>query len=77
MKRILTIGLSTLIMFSVAFAQKRSTILGDAFTGAVLATDDKTREITIKFEEQGKTETFTSSPKKNWCTRCRRPFGRG
>ena len=61
MKRTLTIGFATLIIFNVAFAQKRSTILGDAFTGEVVATDDNTREITIKFEEQGKTETFTGT----------------
>ena len=45
MKRILTIGFATLIILNVAFAQKRSTILGDAFTGEVIATDDNTREI--------------------------------
>ena len=60
MKRILTIGFATLIILNVAFAQKRSTILGDAFTGEVIATDD-TREITIRFEGQGKTETFTGA----------------
>jgi len=61
MKRILTIGFATLIIFNLAFAQKRSTILGDAFTGEVVATDANTREITIKYEEQGKTETFTGT----------------
>ena len=61
MKKILTIGFATLIIFNVAFAQKRSTILGDLFTGEVVATDDNTREITIKFEQEGKTETFTGT----------------
>jgi hypothetical protein len=61
MKRILAIGFATLIIFTVASAQKRSTILGDAFTGEVVATDTNTREITIKYDEQGKTETFTGA----------------
>lgn len=61
MKRILTIGFATLIIFNLAFGQKRSTILGDAFIGEVVATDDNTREITMKYEEQGKTETFTGT----------------
>lgn len=61
MKRILTICFATLIIFTLASAQKRSTILGDAFTGEVVATDANTREITIKYEEQGKAETFTGT----------------
>jgi hypothetical protein len=59
MKRILATSFITLIIFNLVFAQKRSTILGDAWTGEVVATDDNTREITIKYEEKGKTETFT------------------
>ena len=59
MKRILITSFITLIIFNLVFAQKRSTILGDAWTGEVVTTDDSTREITIKFEEKGKTETFT------------------
>lgn len=61
MKRILTIGFTSLIIFNLAFAQKRSTILGDAFTGEVVATDDNTREISIRYEVKGKTETLTGT----------------
>ena len=61
MKRILTIGFASLIIFNLSFAQKRSTVLGDAITGEVVATDDNTREITIKYEDKGKTETFTGT----------------
>jgi len=35
-----------------------TTILGDAWTGEVVATNDSTREITIRYEDKGKTETF-------------------
>ena len=58
MKRILTFSFVTLIFFNLAFAQKRTTILGDAWTGEVVATNDSTREITIKYEYKGKIETF-------------------
>lgn len=61
MKRILTIGFGSLIIFTLSFAQKRSTILGDAFTGEVVATDHNTREITIKYDDNGKTQTFTGT----------------
>ena len=61
MKRILTICFATVIIFTLASGQKRSTVLGDAFTGEVVATDANTREITIKYEEQGKAETFTGT----------------
>lgn len=61
MKRALAAGFVALVAFSLAPAQKRSTILGDAWTGEVVSTDDGTREITIKFEEKGKTGTFTGA----------------
>lgn len=59
MKRTLTVSFLTLIFFNLAFAQKVSTILGDAWTGEIVATNDSTREITIKYEYKGKSETFT------------------
>lgn len=59
MKRILTFSFVTLILCNLAFAQKKTTILGDAWTGEVVAADDSSREITIKYEQKGKTETFT------------------
>jgi hypothetical protein len=60
MKRILIASFITLTFFNLTLAQKRTTILGDAWTGEVVATDANTREITIKYVEKGKTETFTS-----------------
>lgn len=59
MKRILTVSFLTLIFFNLVSAQKVSTVLGDAWTGEVVATNDSTREITIKYENKGKSETFT------------------
>ncbi len=59
MKRILIASIITLIFFNLTLAQKRTTILGDAWTGEVVATDADSREITIKYMEKGKTETFT------------------
>ena len=59
MKRILITSVVTLILFNLTLAQKRTTILGDAWTGEVTATDDNNREITIQYEEKGKKETFT------------------
>jgi hypothetical protein len=58
MKKILTTGLFVLLFFNPASAQKRTTILGDAWTGEVVSTNDRTREITIKYEDKGKPETF-------------------
>jgi len=59
MKRILVLSFITLIIFELAFAQKVSTVLGDAWTGEVVASNDNTREITIAYEVKGKSETFT------------------
>ncbi len=58
MARLLTISLLALTLSGLTFAQKRTTIIGDAWTGKVVATDDDTREITIKNEGKGKMETF-------------------
>jgi len=35
------------------------TVLGDAWTGEVVSTNDGTREITIRFQEKDRTDTFT------------------
>ena len=53
--------LGILLLFTVTFAQKVSTILGDAWTGEVVSTSDETREITIKYLQKGNTETFTGT----------------
>lgn len=59
MKRILIVTIVNLSFFSLAFAQKVTTVLGDSWTGEVVSTNDTTREIIIKFESKGKSETFT------------------
>ena len=59
MKRILTLSFISLIVFELAFSQKVSTVLGNAWTGQVVARNDNTREITIAYEVKGKSETFT------------------
>jgi len=46
------------ILFNLTAAQKKTTVLGDTWTGVVVATDDPIREITIQYEEKGKPETF-------------------
>jgi hypothetical protein len=58
MSRILLAGLMALISVGLALAQKRSTFLGDAWVGEVLATNETTREITLQYTDKGKTETF-------------------
>lgn len=61
MKRILTASFVTLIFVCLSFAQKRATILGDSWTGEVVATNDSTREISLKYEDKSKAETFTGN----------------
>lgn len=59
MKKNLAISFVTLFFFNLVTAQKRSTVLGDAWTGEVVATSNTTREITIKYDGKGNIETFT------------------
>jgi hypothetical protein len=58
MKKILLYSLIFLIGANIVCAQKKSTIIGDACTGEVTATNDTTREITISYDNKGKTESF-------------------
>ncbi|HEX8491526.1 MAG TPA: hypothetical protein VF658_01675 [Pyrinomonadaceae bacterium] len=58
MRRILLAGLVVSLLASFARAQKSMTILGDAWTGKVVATSDTTREIVIRAYDKDKTETF-------------------
>lgn len=58
MKRILLAGLVVTILANLICAQKRTTILGDAWTGEVVTTSDATREITLRHPDKTKTETF-------------------
>jgi hypothetical protein len=59
MKRILIISFVTIATFNLALAQKRTTMFGDMWSGEVIATNDDTREITIKYDVEGRMETFT------------------
>ncbi|HEV7842555.1 MAG TPA: hypothetical protein VGO69_02610 [Pyrinomonadaceae bacterium] len=58
MRRILLAGLMAFVLVSFVGAQKRSTFLGDAWIGEVVATNDATRELTLSYTDKGKTETF-------------------
>jgi hypothetical protein len=44
-----------------ALPQKRSTVLGDSFTGVIVAADKETREITLEYKGEGKAESFTGT----------------
>ncbi|HKQ51070.1 MAG TPA: hypothetical protein VJT74_01785 [Pyrinomonadaceae bacterium] len=57
MRRILLVGLMVPLLTSIVYGQKG--IFGDSWTGEVVATDEATREITIKSAGKNKTETFT------------------
>ena len=58
MRRILLAGLIVALLVSFTRAQKSMTVLGDAWTGKVVATNDATREIVLRDYEKDKTETF-------------------
>jgi len=58
MKRILLAGLFITLLTSFVYAQKRTTPFGDTWTGEVVATNEVTREITIRYPDKNKTETF-------------------
>jgi hypothetical protein len=56
--RILLAGLMVFLLASLVSAQKRMTILGDAWIGEVVAASDATREITLRHPDKNKAETF-------------------
>lgn len=58
MTRVLLTALIVSLQVGSLYAQKVKTVLGDSWTGEVVSTDDNTREIVIKFEAKGKSETF-------------------
>lgn len=58
MKRSLLIFLIVFAFPLHAFAQKRTTILGDAWVGIVVTANETTREITLRHPDQSKNETF-------------------
>ena len=57
--------LAVLLLTSVAVAQKKTTIIGDAWVGIVESTDEATREIKIVNPEK-KTETFVGVLKEGY-----------
>ena len=59
MRRILLAGLIVPLLTNAVYTQKRSTPFGDIWTGEVVATNEITREITIKHTDKNKTETFS------------------
>jgi hypothetical protein len=58
MRRIVLAGLIVSLLANFAFAQKRMTVLGDAWTGEVVSTNEATNEITLRHPDKSKTETF-------------------
>lgn len=60
MSRIFLAVLIIIVGAISAFAQKRSTVMGDAWVGEVVSTNEATREITLKSTENVKTETFVA-----------------
>jgi hypothetical protein len=59
MKRIPLSLLALIICCNLASAQKGKFFGADTWTGEVVSADEGTREITLRFEDQSKTETFT------------------
>jgi len=59
MKKSFAVSFITLIVFNLVVAQRVSTVLGNAWTGEVVTVNDSTREITIKYDNKGKSESFT------------------
>jgi hypothetical protein len=60
MKRALLAGLAIISLAPFAHSQKRSTIMGDAFQGVVVSSNETTREITISYTDTDKNKTETS-----------------
>jgi hypothetical protein len=61
MRRLLLLALITFVCARPGFAQKISTVLGDAWIGEVVSTDEGTREIVIRSPGKGGTETFAGT----------------
>jgi len=57
--RVLTL-LSLPILLTATIAQKRTTILGDAYTGKVVAVDANTREITIEYPDKTQSKRLSA-----------------
>jgi hypothetical protein len=59
MKRTLLISLVLLLSTTAAYAQKVTTILGDAWVGIVVTADASTREIKLRHPDSSKKDTFS------------------
>jgi hypothetical protein len=57
-KVFLIAGVAVLFAANQVCAQKKKTILGDAWTGVVVASSDDTREVTLSHPDKNKTDTF-------------------
>lgn len=58
MRRRALAGFIVFLLANFVCAQKRTTILGDAWTGEVISTSDATREITLRHPDKDRKETF-------------------
>lgn len=59
MRRMLLVVLVATLLANAVNGQKQTTPFGDAWTGEVVATNDATREITLRHSDKNKTETFS------------------
>lgn len=66
MRKTLLAVLLVSILSNPVFPQKRTTIIGDAWVGVVVSTNDATREITLTHSDKNKTETFVGILKEGY-----------
>lgn len=59
MKRTLLLSLVLFLSTTAAYAQKKSTVFGDAWVGVVVTADETTREIKLRNPDPSKTDTFS------------------
>jgi hypothetical protein len=73
MKRALLASLAILSLASIIYSQKRSTILGNAFQGVVMSSNETMREITVTYtdKDKNKTETFVGVLKQGYQVKLR------
>jgi hypothetical protein len=73
MKRALLASLAIVSLASIVYSQKRETILGNAFQGVVVSSNETTREITISYTDTAKnqTETFVGVLKQGYLVKLR------
>jgi hypothetical protein len=66
MRKTLLAALLVSILSNSVCPQKRSTIVGDAWVGVVVSTNDASREITLSHPDKNKTETFVGILKEGY-----------